>query len=881
MKSKMKKISLILLIPLFFFQLASADSPEKKTYVTNNINPHPPVIDGKFNDPVWAKVPWGSGFIQRSPYEGKKPSQETAFKILYDDRYIYVAVMAYDDEPDRIEKRMTRRDDIEGDCIEVHFDSYFDHMTAFGFMVSAAGVKGDFIISDDGDNLDPTWDPIWFVKTDTNEEGWAAEMRIPLSQLRYGKKAAQIWGLQVERNIFRKEETSQWQIIPQKASGWVHLFGELHGIKGIQAQRQIELTPYSVGKMQRFKRQEGNPFATGGLENLYAGLDGKIGLTSDLTMDFTINPDFGQVEADPSVVNLTAFETYYNEKRPFFIEGRNILNFQIMGGDGDFSRDNLFYSRRIGRSPQYYPDTREQEYLEMPENTTILGAFKITGKTKNGLSIGIIDSITARESAEMSYQGQSRLEVVEPFTNYLGLRLQKDYNKGNTVFGGMFTATNRHIRNEELNFLHDAAYTGGFDFTHYWKNKTYYFIFNTVFSQVQGSKQALLRTQESPIRYFQRPDTDHVSVDPDRTSLFGHGGTINFGKGGSSGFRFSGGVTWRSPGLELNDMGYLYKSDLIMQWIWANYRITEPFSLFREISFNFNQWIGWDFGGENIFEGGNIGFWGQFKNYWSFSGGINRQGSSLSTSALRGGPALRWSGAWNSWFSLESDSRKKISYFASAFLSYKDEDDSRINDLEVGISYRPNKALSLSLSPTYTFNLNQLQYITTQDQDDGKKYIFARIDQETMGLTCRLNLSLTPDLSIQLYGQPFISSGGYSKFKRITDSRAQEYTDRFHSFTDDEIEYDPAGENYSIDEDLDGVVDYSFGKPDFNFLQFRMNLVARWEYIPGSTLYVVWTQGRTDTLSLSDFSFTEGMQDLFSIHPHNIFLIKFSYCFQL
>jgi hypothetical protein len=877
----MKKIFLIALIHLLFLQFAFAESAEKKTYVTSSVNPHPPVINGKLDDPVWDKVPWGSDFIQRSPYEGKEPFQKTAFKILYDDRYIYVAVMAYDDEPDKIEKRMTRRDDIEGDCIDIHFDSYYDQRTAFGFMVSAAGVKGDFIISDDGDNMDPTWDPIWYVKTDTNEEGWTAEMRIPLSQLRYGKKAAQIWGLQVERNIFRKEETSQWQLIPQKASGWVHLYGELYGIKGIKAQRQIELTPYSVGKMQRFEKQEGNPFATGRLENLYAGLDGKVGLTSDLTMDFTVNPDFGQVEADPSVVNLTAFETYYTEKRPFFIEGRNILNFQIMGGDGTFANDNLFYSRRIGRSPQYYPATREHEYLDMPENTTILSAFKITGKTKNGLSIGIIDSITARESAELSYQGQIRSEIVEPFTNYLGLRLQKDYNKGNTIFGGMITATNRHIKNEELNFLHSAAYTGGFDFIHYWKNKTYYFSFNTIFSQVQGSKQAILRTQESPVRYFQRPDTDHVSVDPDRTSLFGHGGTINFGKGGSSGFRFSGGVTWRSPGLELNDMGYLYRSDIIMQWIWANYGITEPFSIFREISFNFNQWMGWDFGGESIFDGGNIGLWGQFKNYWSFSAGINRQGSSLYVSALRGGPALQWSGGWNSWFSVESDSRKKISYFAEAFLSYKDENDSRINELGVGISYRPNKALSLSVSPTYNFNLDELQYITTLDQDDGKKYIFSRIDQNTLGLTCRLNLSLTPDLSIQLYGQPFISSGGYSDFKRITDSRAEEYADRFHSFTGDEIDYDPSGNEYSVDENLDGVVDYSFGKPDFNFLQFRMNLVARWEYIPGSTLYVVWTQGRTDSRSMSDFSITEGMQDLFSLHPHNIFLIKFSYCFQL
>lgn len=866
---------------LLFLQFASADSSEKKTYVTNNINPRPPLIDGKLDDPIWDKVTWGGDFIQRSPHEGKEPSQATAFKILYDDRYIYVAVMAYDNEPEKVERRMTRRDDIEGDWVEVHFDSYFDHRTAFGFMVSVAGVKGDFVISDDGDNWDYTWDPIWYVKTDMNEEGWAAEIRIPLSQLRFGKKADQIWGLQVTRRIFRKQETSHWQLIPQKASGWVHMYGELHGIKGIKAQRQVELTPYTVGKMQRFERQEGNPFATGGLENLYGGLDGKIGLTSDLVLDFTINPDFGQVEADPSVVNLTAFETYYSEKRPFFIEGRNILSFQIMGGDGSFSRDNLFYSRRIGRSPQYYPDTEEDEYLDMPENTTILGAFKMTGKTKSGLSIGIIDSITAKESTQISYQGQRRWEVVEPSTNYLGLRLQKDYNKGNTIFGGMITATNRHIKNEELNFLHDAAYTGGFDFIHHWKNKIYYFSLKTVFSQVRGSKEAILQTQESPVRYFQRPDTDHVWVDPNRTSLSGHGGTLNFGKGGSAGFRFSSGVTWRSPGLELNDMGYLYRSDVIMQWVWANYRIAEPFSIFREISFNFNEWVGWDFGGEQIFKGGNMGMWGQFKNYWSFSCGINRQGSSLYTSALRGGSALRWPGGWEGWYSVESDNRKKFSYYLETYHYYGDQNDSRENGFGIGATYRPSKALSLSISPSYEFSLEELQYVTDLDVNAGKRYVFARIDQKTLGLTCRLNLSLTPDLSIQLYGQPFISSGKYSEFKHITDSRAKEYNDRFHGFTEDEIDYDPADEEYSIDENLDGVVDYAFEKPDFNFLQFRMNLVVRWEYIPGSTMYLVWTQGRTETSSLGGFSFREGMRDLFNVHPHNVFLIKFSYCFQL
>jgi hypothetical protein len=878
-----KTIGFFFLAFIFFLQqFVLANSPEKRIYTAWNINPYPPVIDGNLNDPIWGKAAWGDDFIQREPYEGKEPSQQTAFKILYDDKNIFVAVRAYDEEPEKIEKRMSRRDDIEGDWVEVHIDSYYDHRTAFCFKVNAAGVKSDFVISNDGNNEDNTWDPIWYVKSAYDEQGWTAEMKIPLSQLRYGKKENQIWGLQIIRRLFRKQETSHWQLIPQKASGWTHLFGELHGIKGIRAQRQVELTPYTVGRTQRFEREEGNPFATGSLSNLFGGLDGKVGLSSDLTLDFAVNPDFGQVEADPSVVNLTAFETYYQEKRPFFIEGKNILNFQIMGGDGTFSNDNLFYTRRIGRTPQYEPETEDEEYLDMPANTTILGAFKITGKTKNGLSIGIIDSITARENAQLSYLGQRREQTVEPLTNYFGFRLQKDHNKGNTIFGGMFTATNRSIKNEDLNFLHDAAYSGGFDFIHYWKDKTYYFSLKTVFSHVRGSPEAILETQESPVRYFQRPDADYIWVDPNRTSLSGHGGTMDFGKGGSAGLRFSTGVSWRSPGLELNDMGYLRNADVIMEWVWGNYRIAKPFSIFREISFNFNQWMGWDFGGEQIFNGGNFGTWGQFKNYWSLSTGMNRQGEGLSTSALRGGPALRWPGGWNGWIFVNSDSRKKLRIDMGTYFYYADQNDSRVNGVQIGVTYRPSKALSLSISPTYEFNLEELQYVTTEEEfGSEERYVFARINQKTLGITCRLNLSLTPDLSIQFYGQPFISAGKYSDFKLITDSRAKAYENRFRLFKDDEIGYDLDAEEVYVDENLDGGVDYSFEIPDFNFLQFRSNLILRWEYTPGSTLYLVWSQGRTESSLVGDFSIRNGMRDLLYIYPHNVFLIKFSYRFNL
>ncbi|MBN2206458.1 MAG: carbohydrate binding family 9 domain-containing protein, partial [Candidatus Aminicenantes bacterium] len=331
---------------------AAEPPPTPRVYTTRPVNPHPPVIDGRLDDEAWAKVEWAGDFVQREPYEGKAPTQPTAFKILYDDKALYVAVRAVDSEPEKIVRRLARRDTLDGDWVDVQLDSYHDRLSAFCFIVNAAGVKSDIFLSGDGGSEDADWNPLWDAETAVDGEGWTAEMRIPFSQLRYAGGPESVWGLQVNRKFFRAQEWTFWQFIPRDSPGWVKGFGELRGLEGLEPLRRIELTPYSVGRTQTFRPEPGNPFRTGSRSALFGGLDGKLGVTSDLTLDFTVNPDFGQVEADPSVVNLTAFETYYEEKRPFFIEGRNILSFDMMGGDGDFSQDNLFYTRRIGRYPQ-------------------------------------------------------------------------------------------------------------------------------------------------------------------------------------------------------------------------------------------------------------------------------------------------------------------------------------------------------------------------------------------------------------------------------------------------------------------------------------------------------------------------------------------------
>ena len=891
MRTSKLRLSITILIFLSSFAAGAAagqsqsgpTNAPKKIYETAPINPGPPVIDAKIDDEAWAKAPWEAGFVQSEPYEGREPSEKTSFKILYDDKNIYVALRAHDSQAGKIERRMSRRDSSSGDTVTVALDSLFDHLTAFVFTVNAAGVKADQLLVNDGmsssDEEDMSWDPIWDTAAAVDNEGWTAEMRIPLSQLRFGNKEDQVWGLQVRRYLFRASESSDWQPIPRNSPGIVHLFGELHGIKGLTPPHQIEIMPYTLGRLQSYRPVPGNPFASGREQSILGGIDGKVGVTSDLTMNFTVNPDFGQVEADPSVVNLTAFETFYEEKRPFFVEGRNIFHYQLMGGDGDFSQDNVFYSRRIGRNPQSYPST--DGFVDMPEATSILGAFKLTGKTRSGFSIGVLETVTAKESASIFDGGLSSAVPVEPMSNYFALRAQKDYKAGATIIGGMLTATNRSLRDDGLSFLHDAAYTGGLDFFHSWKNKTYYFSLKTVFSRVEGTPDAILRTQLSSVHYFQRPDADYLTLDPTRTSLSGTGGTAEFGKQGGGHWMYVAGFTWRSPGLELNDIGYLRSTDVAMQYLWAGYRIYKPFGPFRSLGINFNEWSGFNFGGETIFKGGNINVWAAFKNYWNAGFGINLNGEVLSWSSLRGGPSLRVPGARSLWFNVQTDTRKPLRLSISGNGYRRVNGESEEWSWEPGLTLVPSPALNLSLTPMFSTNRSVLQYVTTQTMRDENRFIFGSIDQTTVGLIIRLNYSLTPDLSIQFYGMPFVSAGKYTAFKRVTDSRAKDYSSRYRLFGPDELVYEAAGRRFIVDENVDGAADYSFGNPDFNFREFRSNLVLRWEYIPGSTLYVVWSQGRTGSLSEGTFNMSRDFSDLFGIHPHNVFLVKFSYCFQL
>jgi len=575
----MKKITLLFTLLILAITLLSAQNDSittelsqipKKIYLTKKVVGQKPTIDGKLDDAAWQAVEWGGDFTQMEPNDGGIPVAATKFKILYDDENVYVGYRMMDDEPEKVVKRMSRRDGFEGDWIEINIDSYHDKRTAFSFTVSASGVKGDEFISNNGNNWDESWNPIWYTKTNIDEQGWTAEIRIPLSQLRYGNKENHIWGFQVHRRNFRNESRSLFQRIPRNSGVWVSAFAELHGITGIKPQKQIEIQPYMVAQASTFEKEEGNPFLDGTDSKFTAGIDGKIGITSDMVLDFTINPDFGQVEADPAAVRLDGFQNFFQEQRPFFVENNNIFDYQVTGSaaGGNYDSDNLFYSRRIGGSPNGYPSLGPNEYADVPSNASILGAAKFSGKTKNGLAIGILESLTAKEVAEIDLNGERREETVEPLTNYFVSRVTKDYDGGNTVIGGIFTGVNRQLNETNLEFLHKSAYTGGLDVVHRWKDQSWVASAKILFSRVEGTTEAITNTQTSFEHYFQRPDATHLEVDENKTSLSGTGGTAKIGRFGGN-WKFETGATWRTPGLELNDIGFMNNADEINHFFWS------------------------------------------------------------------------------------------------------------------------------------------------------------------------------------------------------------------------------------------------------------------------------------------------------------------------
>ncbi len=843
-----------------------------------------PTIDGRIDEPVWAAADVATGFVQTQPRAGRPATQRTEVRILYDDEALYVAARMHDTTPDSIVAQLARRDsEIHSDWFYVAIDSYFDRRTAFVFGLNPVGVKVDALLHNDTEG-DVSWDAVWEGAATLDEDGWSAEFRIPLSQLRFGtpqQGREQLWGVNFLRKIARAGEESWWAPIPPDGARVVSLFGELRGLRDLRPPRRLEVTPYVVGRATRAPGVDDDPFHRSTHPFGSAGADVKAGLTSDLTLTATFNPDFGQVEADPSVVNLTPSEIFFSERRPFFVEGIDIFRFGIGLGDGELGNESLFYSRRIGRPPQ---GRVEGEYTTAPDHTTILAAVKLSGKTTGGWSVGLLDAVTAAQHGRYRADDQEGETPVEPLTNYAVARVIRDFRDGNSAVGGIVTATNRRLpESGELDWLRRSAYTGGIDVRHQFGGNAYRVSASLTGSRVAGAPEAIDRVQRSPVHYFQRPDADHLGYDPERTVLAGFAAKADLFKLEGN-LRFAGFLLTSSPGFEANDLGFQNTSDLALAGGWVGYQQYEPGRILRSWSVNTNVLAGATYGGEPLVLTGNINGPFQFNNFWGGTLALAAEGPVLSASMLRGGPAFLKPAAWHVLSNLYTDERRPISLGTTFRMSGEPEAGTRSFRAESNLNIRPAHHMDVSLGTSYANIRSDVQYVATRQVPSRTHWVLGALDQTTVAMTARLNYALSPDVSVQFYAQPFVSTGWYSDFKLVADARAPRLSDRTHTLGPDEISAtadDDGRIRHHVDLDGDGATDFSFDDPAFSFRQLRSNLVLRWEYRPGSTLFLVWSQGRTDIDRNGRFRFADDVDALRHADSTNVLLVKASYWFGL
>ncbi len=809
----------------------------------------PMIIDGRLDEKVWQLALPIRDFVQREPAEGEAPSHVTSAQLAFDERALYVAVRAHDAEPDRIVGILTRRDQWSpSDWVKVIVDSYFDHRSAYEFAVNPVGVKRDRYYFNDGPS-DDGWDAVWDVQVSRSAEGWVAEFRIPFSQLRFNDASGGPVGVALVREVGRLNEVDTWPLLSRNANGFVSQFAELHGLRLGGTPQRTELMPYTVGTVGTHPVEAGNPLARSPDPGGALGLDMKYAVTPGLTLTATVNPDFGQVEADPAVVNLDAFEAFFPERRPFFVEGSGTFRFNMDCNDGNCT--GLFYSRRIGRAPQGSADTSDDEFSSAPEVATILGAAKLAGRV-GGFSVGGLTAVTSRESAAIAgvdFAGR-RSQVVEPLTAYTVGRLRREYDNQSNI-GLMFTSTNRQP-GSGMDFLVGRAVTGGVDYD--WRPSRRYSL-NGFWagSHLAGSTEAITRLQRNNVHAFQRPDSDYTGVDDEATALGGHAGMVSFGKIAGDRTRFNSVLAYKTPGFDSNDLGFQRRADERTMNNWFQYRNFEPGRLVRNWNINFNQWAGWNFGGDQLFSGGNINTHWTFINNYSVGMGVNVNGAPFRDRITRGGPGVLGNANRSVWFYANTDPRRAFSLSYNGYYEGDGQGTVRSN-VNPFLTLRASDAVSLSTGFRYDTNQDDAQWVeNVTDEAGATRYVFGRIDQKTVAMTLRFNYTLTPNLSLQTYAEPFVSAGEYSKFRELTDGRAARYEERYQSYA-----YE--------------------GGADFNVRSFRTTNVVRWEYKPGSQLFLVWQQGRFDRLSdHGRFQLGRDFGGLFQTPSRNVFLIKFTY----
>jgi len=848
-----------------------AEAPLRRALTVARIEDSAIDLDGRLDDGPWAAAGVAEGFTQRDPVDGAPATERTEVRVLQSASAIYVGVRAFDSDPSAIVGRLARRDQIQdSDLITIYFDSFRDRRTAFQFTVTPRGSIGDLYSSNDQEWGDQGWDPVWQVATSVDASGWSAEFRIPFTQLRFATDQT-TWGFQVKREIQRKSEEAYWAPVSKAASGFASLFGELNGLSELPSPARLEIRPYAVAEGRRRPASTGAAYAPTSSAGGNMGFDLKYGLTSDFTLDLAVNPDFGQVEADPAVVNLTAFESFFPARRPFFVEGQSLFNRFLPGG-------NLFYSRRIGRRPQGSAAAPTGGTSEIPDASTILSAAKITGKSAGGLGIGVLSALTTREDGTLRDASETIVgtQRVQPWVHHFAGRVEQDLAGGQHTIGAMVTALNRFDDPEDLG-LRSSAYTLVADGSHRWGRNTYNFGWSFGGSRIAGSEAVILAAQRSSTRYFQRPDADYTELDPTRTSLTGYSIGVNGGKNAGT-WRYYGWMERASPGFEVSDMGFNFGSvDFQATGGGLSYNRTSPIGPFRNFSVNTAEYrLSWTTGGERT------ATWirplwavAVLNNNWRVD--INPMAldfQEYSIDALRGGPALRQDVWHNSFVNINSDGRKPLAVYVGFTVGGRLESPAQWTYSNLGLTVRPNPTVNARVNVSYRWDRNPDQYVARRTMTGSDRYILAQVEQRTLDTNVRLDWTLTPNLSLQLYAQPFVSAGEYSSYQEVADPRAESRGVRFYPYG---REIACGAPTCDVDRDLDSLVDASFDRPDFDVRSLRMTSVLRWEYRPGSVLFVAWQHGRATSYRDGSFDGLGAMPDLLTLPSDNTLLVKMSY----
>jgi hypothetical protein len=877
----MKRVLTVCLL-MFCIVAAKADDGQLRAIKLS----HPVDIDGKLTETVWRTTLPFSQFKQKEPHQGEPPSEKSEVWVAYDDNALYIAARLYDSQPDSIIALLSRKDNLNNaDWFGVFIDPYLDRRTGNYFVVGPAGSVGDGVLyNDDWDSDD--WDGVWEANAQIDEEGWTVEMKIPFSQLRFHDTPQQVWGINFRRDIGRKNEQDYLVYTPRMESGFVSRFYQLTGMKGIKPSNAVEVLPFATTKAEYTHPAPGNPFNNGSRYTPDLGADIRYGISSNLILNATVNPDFGQVEVDPAVVNLSDVESFFSEKRPFFVEGANIFTNYGQGGGKNYWNFNFpyttpFYSRRIGRSPHGNDTLSATDFMEVPFATKILGAGKITGKVGDGWNVGTIHAVTAQEFADYKVGTVRNVAEVEPMTYYGVGRVQRDFNDGRQGFGILVTHTQRQFSNNALrNGLNTDGSFAGFDgWTFLDSSKTWVMTGYGNLSHVAGSTARITQLQRNSQHYFQRPDASHVKVDSNATSMSGYAGRFYLIKQqGNFFFNSSFGVI--DPNYEVNDLGFLSRTDVINMHVGGGYNWTEPDGIFRrkELGGGFGQSYDYE---QNLLHRVLVQFgYFQLINYYAVNWSIAiNPNETVNNRRTRGGPLTLNKTGWEYNFFLNSDYSKAVVVEAS-FNAYT-SDYSKYANYSLWIQYRPSQNITVSAGPQFENERQELMYIGSYDEPAslatyGKQYLFSRLDYKSISANIRLNWTFTPTLSLQLYLQPLISSGAYSQYKELIKPKSDQYL--LYGTRTSTLQFEKTANQYVVDADGAGPsTPKTFDNPNFNFKSLRGNAVLRWEYLPGSVLYFVWTQNRSDSESNGELRFHRSLNRLMNTKADNIFLMKLSY----